>query len=138
MALRFDPVTAAALGATGVLPALNSVLQLSGPEVELVLWTALAAALWVPVVRARRSPPFATLLAAGVVAGVVTGALQASLAHVMFARNDEVAASFGGVVTLAIRLQLLLSSVVIGVVWGALVGGAALWFEKRRPLPRAA
>lgn len=111
------------LGATGAVPATLALFALYGPVGEIAVWTALALAVWLPVSikrGIRRRVRHMTLV--GAMAGLVTGVVQASFAHALFANDPAVAAQYGGAATLAVRGQVLGIDIVIGIVWGLLVG----------------
>lgn len=114
------------LGATGAVPATLALFGLYPAPVEFLLWTVLAAAVWIPVsIRRGIRRRFVHMLLVGLVAGVVTGIIQAAFAHVLFANVPVQAEQFGGTATLVVRMQIFLIDVAIGVVWGLLVG--AVW-----------
>lgn len=126
--MRADLRLAALLGSTGLLPAALAFLPKHTPLLEFGTWTALAALVWVPLARRRRAPPFGTLLLAGVAAGVVVGVLQAATTDWIVRADPSL-----GAATPRLRAVFLVSALVIGAVWGALVGGIAVGLEKWRP-----
>lgn len=100
------------LGLAGVVPPLATYAFGGSPVVSALLWTALAALLWVPaVLRAKDPTPFLTLLATGLVAGVAAGLVDVAML------GDP---------------MLLAFAVTIGAVWGALFGGVAVGVKKWR------
>ena len=110
------------LGLTGILPPLAGyLLGLDANTaflVSLALWTALAAAVWVPLtLRAGLPRVFVTLVLVGLVAGIAAGAVD-----VAFTGDPA----------------LLGVAVAVGAVWGAIFGAVALGIERMRGSRRPA
>lgn len=123
----------ASLGLVGLLIGLLSLTGAFGQAVEFGLWTLAAVAIWVPLVLARRDPrPILALAFAGLVAGILTGAVQAAWADALLANNEGYAASMGDDATAAVRMTLLASAIGVGVAWGALWGCVAWGVRKWR------
>jgi hypothetical protein len=127
------------LGLTGALPATLSLFRLYSSVGELVVWTALAALVWIPLAARRRvEARIASMAMVGLVAGIVTGLIQTAFAHVIFARDPALAKDWGGVATFGVRLELFFLDVMVGITWGLVVG--AVWAgvaALRRRLTRA-
>lgn len=136
-AARMPRATAIALlSAPGIVMGALTLTGAFGAPVEFTLWTLAALAFWLPMaLRWTPDAPFVSLLAAGTLAGVWTGAIQGALAPTLLANNAGYAASFPEATTEA-RLVLFVSAVGIGLVWGALFGGIA-WAVRRRQARRA-
>ena len=94
------------LGLTGIAPPLATYALGGNPAIAAVLWTLLAAIVWVPLVlRAKEPSPFVAVLVVGVIAGVAAGVVDLAMS------GDP---------------MLLAMAIVIGAVWGALFGAIAL------------
>lgn len=102
----------ALLGLAGVLPPLGSYALGASPLVSVVLWTLLAALVWVPVIlRSRVAQPFVTLVLVGLVSGVAAGVVDVIML------GDP---------------MLLVFALVVGAAWGALFGGVAAGIRRWR------
>lgn len=102
----------ALLGLAGILPPLGSYALGGNPLVSVVLWTLLAAFVWIPVVlRSGDAQVFVTLLLVGLASGVAAGLVDVVML------GDP---------------MLLVFALFIGGVWGALFGAVAVGIQRWR------
>ncbi len=117
------------LGATGVLMALVSCLVGMKARVEMPAWWVLYAVWVVVVLKVGNATPFRTILFASIVAGVLHASVQCLLLP-QYIRSNPWYAEQMKKPTGTLRRQFLISGVLIGAVFGALVAGIAWWIAR--------
>jgi hypothetical protein len=112
------------LGATGIVLALLSCLVGMRPKVENPAWWGLYVVWIVVVLAVGVSPPFFTLLAASILAGLLHGTTTELLIDRYIENNSWHAEKMQGPKSKH-ALKFVLTGLVVGVGMGAVVGGIA-------------
>lgn len=114
--------TAAVLGSAGLVMGALSLTGWLSTAVEFGLWVAIGVAWILLGARMETGGPVGTLLLVGLVAGLLTGGVQAVFAQALVDNNDAYAEDVEGEVDGSTRLQFFAVTTGVGLVWGLLVG----------------
>ena len=117
---------------TGVVMGLLTALVGLPGALEPILWVV-AYASWVVLLRALGEPrPFTTIVLAGGLTGLVTGAIQVALLPAYLRANPQWAADVGGRSRVAMIPDFVVFGVVMGLIFGVIFGLLAFVLQRRR------